>query len=261
MTFLELYGIALLVILVCVTLLWLLSLGLRDASIVDIFWGSGFVIAGWVCVLLEPQIGARQWLIIILVSIWGLRLTAYLAWRNIGKGEDFRYRSWRKEYGSSWWWQSYFRVFLLQGLLMWVIFSPILGALHAAQPTTLTVLDGLGFLVWLLGFLFEVVGDWQLARFRADPENDGQVLDTGLWRYTRHPNYFGDAVQWWGFYLIALAGGAWFTIISPIVMTFLLMRVSGVAMLERSLKKRKPEYQDYIARTSAFVPLPPKKQE
>lgn len=261
MEFLTLYGLALLVIFISVTALWLLSLWLRDASIVDIFWGSGFVIAAWVCFAFAEGYAVREWLIVALVSIWGLRLTLYLARRNMGKGEDFRYKVWRKEFGASWWWLSYIRVFLLQGFVMWVVFSPILGALYSPEPASLTMLDAMGILLWFVGFTFEAVGDWQLMRFRADSQNKGKVLDTGLWRYTRHPNYFGDALQWWGFYLIALSAGAWFTIISPIVMTFFLMRVSGVAMLERSLKKNKPQYADYIARTSAFFPLPPKPAE
>lgn len=257
--FWSIYFGGLLVIILAVTLVWLLSLRLRDSSIVDIFWGLGFVIVGWFYFAATDGFILRKLLIITLVSLWGLRLTAYLAYRNIGKPEDFRYRKWRGEHGRSYWWVSYFRVFLLQGVVMWVVSMPLLSAQINPQPATLTILDGLGLLVWCVGFYFEAMGDWQLMRFKANPANKGHVLQSGLWRYTRHPNYFGDATQWWGFYLIAAAGGGWLSILSPLLMTFLLVRVSGVAMLERTLRREKSEYADYIRRTSAFIPMPPRK--
>lgn len=256
MDFLALYLQGLGVILAAVTLVWLISLAMKDASIVDIFWGSGFVIVGWAYFLMTDS-SSRKWLLMALVTIWGLRLSFYLAKRNLGKGEDFRYQRWRSEAGESWWWKSYFKVFLLQGLILWFVSMPLLGAQFFAGE--IYWLDYLAGIVWLIGFVFEAGGDWQLMAFRADSSNKGKVLNTGLWQFTRHPNYFGDAVQWWAFYLIALAAGTWWTILSPIVMTFLLMRVSGVVMLEHSLKKTKPEYADYIEKTSAFFPLPPKK--
>ena len=259
MTFFSIYLLGLTVILVCITVLWLLSLAIKDASIIDIFWGTGFVILVCVYFFLIESDSGRKWLITILVSIWGLRLSLYLAYRNIGKAEDFRYQKWREEAGNSWWWRSFFKVFLLQALIMWFISLPLLGAQYHSGENGLIWLDYLAILLWLVGFIFEAAGDWQLMRFKANPANKGKVLDSGFWHYTRHPNYFGDAVQWWAFYLIALAAGAWWTIISPILMSVLLMRVSGVTLLEHSLKKRKPEYQEYIERTSAFFPMPPKK--
>jgi steroid 5-alpha reductase family enzyme len=258
MSFLQIYLMGLAVIGFSVTLLWLISLAKKDSSIVDIFWGTGFVITGWTYFALTDGYPARKWLIIVLVTIWGLRLSIHLALRNLPKGEDFRYRKWREEAGDSWWWRSYFKVFLLQGVIMWLVSLPLLGAQISMQPQSLTVIDGLGFVLWLAGFIFEAVGDWQLVQFKANQANTGQVLNSGLWRYTRHPNYFGDAVQWWGFFLIAAAAGAWWTIISPLLMTWLLMRVSGVTMLEEMLKHTKPQYREYIIKTSAFFPMPPK---
>lgn len=238
--------------------LWLVSLLLRDASIVDIFWGLGFVVVAWASFLAVGSYSPRSWLITVMATLWGLRLGGYLAWRNIGSGEDYRYQNMRKRFGSGWPIISLFYVFWLQGLLMWIVAFP-LQAVHS-ESSSLGVLDVLGFVVWLIGMFFESVGDWQLARFKASEESKGQVMDRGLWRYTRHPNYFGDFMVWWGLYLVAAAGGAWWTIFSPMVMSVLLMRVSGVTLLERSLKKRRPGYESYVARTSAFFPWPPKQQ-
>lgn len=260
MTFLEIYGIAALVILGFMAVIWLISLALRDSSIVDIFWGSGFVLANWVYFALTPDgLPARKWLISILVTIWGLRLSLYILWRNWGKGEDFRYQKWRQEAGPKWWWRSFFKVFALQGLLMWIISAPLLAAHISATPDRLTILAWLAIPVWAFGFFFEAAGDWQLARFKANPANKGQVLRTGVWRYTRHPNYFGDATQWWAYYLLAAASGGFWTVFSPILMTLLLLRVSGVALLEKTLTQTKPQYADYVANTSAFIPWFPRK--
>jgi steroid 5-alpha reductase family enzyme len=259
MSWLAVYGIGFLVILGCMTVLWLLSLYLKNSSIVDIFWGAGFVIANGVYYALSTEgFPPRQWWIGILVAVWGLRLTTHILTRNWGKGEDFRYRKWRQDAGRRWWWQSYFQVFLLQGLLLWVISAPLLAAQYGGTPDRLTVIDALGVIFWAVGFFFESVGDMQLARFRADPGNKGKVLDTGVWRYTRHPNYFGDSAQWWGFWLIGASAGGWWTIFSPVLMTVLLLRVSGVALLEKTMETH-PGYKEYIERTSAFVPWFPKK--
>ncbi|MBN1200229.1 MAG: DUF1295 domain-containing protein [Anaerolineae bacterium] len=262
MAMLEIWGIGALVVLVFMTTIWLISVFLRNASIVDIFWGPGFVLLAVVyCVLCEDGVTARKTLITALAAIWGLRLGAHIFLRNRGKGEDYRYANWRQQHGSKYWWYSFFQVFLLQGALMWLISVPLLAAQHSDSPDHLTVIDGLGALVWLVGFIFEAGGDWQLVQFKRDPANKGQVLQTGLWRYTRHPNYFGDATQWWGYYWIALAAGGWWSIFSPALMTFLLLRVSGVAMLEKGLSKTRPQYRDYIERTSAFVPWFPRKKD
>lgn len=258
MSLLAVCGIGLAVILGCMTVLWLLSLYLKNASIVDIFWGTGFVIVNWVYLALSPEgFLPRQLLIGILVTIWGLRLSIHILSRNWGKPEDFRYRKWREENGSRWWWKSFLQVFFLQGLLMWIISAPLLTAQHGSLPDRLTVIDAVAVIFWAFGFFFESVGDWQLVRFKADPANKGKVLDSGVWRYTRHPNYFGDATQWWGFYLIGACAGGWWTIFSPVIMTLLLLRVSGVALLEKTLETR-PGYKEYIRRTSAFIPWPPK---
>jgi steroid 5-alpha reductase family enzyme len=192
------------------------------------------------------------------VTVWGLWLSIYIFLRNSGKGEDLRYQAWRKENGKNWWWVSYFKVFLLQGILLWIVSTP----LQAAQffgSGKFYFLDYLGILFWLIGFFFEAVGDYQLVKFRQDLSNKGKVLRTGLWKFTRHPNYFGDAAVWWGFYLIASAAGGWWSIFAPVIMTGLLFKVSGVALLEKNLKDKKPEYRDYIEKTPAFIPWFPKR--
>jgi steroid 5-alpha reductase family enzyme len=236
--------------------LWLLSLALGNSSIVDIFWGAGFVVIAWVSVLCSPSEAMRKWIIVGLASLWGLRLTAYLAWRNIGKGEDYRYRAMRDHHRDRFWIVSLYTVFGLQGVIMWIVALPLQAA--TASAPSLNWLDGVGIAFWGIGLTFETLGDFQLARFKADPANRGRVCERGLWRYTRHPNYFGDFMVWWGFFLIALAGGAWWTIVSPLLMSLLLIRVSGAALLEKSLKTSKPGYDDYVRRTSNFFPWPPK---
>jgi steroid 5-alpha reductase family enzyme len=234
--------------------MWLVSLAVKDSSIVDIFWGPGFVIVAWAGVM---QVGwsPRGTLAVGLVTLWGLRLAAYLAWRNLGKGEDPRYQAMRRARGPSWWWKSLFIVFVLQGVLMWVVSLPLQEAI--ARGGALGWLDALATFVVAAGVLFESVGDWQLARFKARPESRGRVMDRGLWRYTRHPNYFGDFLVWWGLFGLALAAGAWWTVVGPLVMSFLLLRVSGVTLLENAMRAR-PGYEEYVRRTSAFFPRAPK---
>ena len=249
---------AALVVFVACTLLWLLSLRLRDSSIVDPFWGTGFLLCALTYAALTPGHGGPRGVLVLgLCALWSLRLSIFLLRRNHGKGEDFRYRRMREEAGPSWWWRSYLQVFVLQGALMLVISQPLRAAMGSPERP-LGALDLAGGLVFAVGFFFEAVGDAQLAAFRADPSRRGQVLDTGLWRYSRHPNYFGDAAQWWGFYLFAIAGGGRETVYSPILMTALLLKVSGVALLERTLTKTKPGYEEYVRRTSAFIPRWPR---
>ena len=235
--------------------LWLVSLPIRNSSIVDIFWGAGFVVIAWSSALATQPITPRGLLISVFISFWGLRLCGYLAWRNVGHGEDYRYRAMRERFGHRFPLISLFYVFWLQGLVMWVVALPIQAVHFGSAP--LGWVDVIGGGLWIVGWFFESVGDLQLARFKALPANRGKVMDRGLWRYTRHPNYFGDFLVWWGIYLIAAAGGAWWTIFSPMLMSFLLMRVSGVTLLERSLRKNRPGYEDYVARTSSFFPWPP----
>lgn len=252
--------VALAAVTATMTLVWAVSLMIRDASIVDVFWGLGFVLVAWIYFFLTEPETLRRYLVVGLVTLWGARLSGYILWRNWGKGEDYRYRAMRERSPSTFAWRSLVTVFWLQAALLWVISIPLLQAQRAARPEGLVWLDLLGLLFFLVGFAFEAGGDWQLARFKSDPENEGKVLDRGFWCYTRHPNYFGDAMVWWSFFLFAAAtpGSLW-TIYSPILMTFLLVRVSGVALLEKDLKHKKPEYRDYIERTSAFLPWFPKR--
>jgi steroid 5-alpha reductase family enzyme len=258
--FLTVYLLAGGVILGLMILLWLLSVALRNSSIVDIFWGTGFVVVAWTAFLLTPDgFLPRKLLLAGLVSVWGLRLSTHILRRNWGKPEDFRYARWREESGRRWWWFSFFKVFLLQGILLWIISTPLIAAQVSRLPGRLGWLDALGVVVWAIGFFFEAVGDAQLERFKADPANKGKLLATGVWRYTRHPNYFGDAAQWWGYFLIAAAAGAWWTVFCPILMTVLLVRVSGVALLEKTLVETKPGYREYARTTNAFLPWLPRR--
>jgi steroid 5-alpha reductase family enzyme len=241
---------------------WLVSLALRNASIVDIVWGLGFTAVAWAVRAQGEGNSARQWLLVALTSVWGLRLFAYLFWRNHGKGEDYRYRAMRKRWGDRFPVVSLGTVFVLQGCLMWTVSLPVQLGQSATGPG-LGLLTGLGIALWAVGLFFETVGDLQLARFKADPAHSGLLMDRGLWRYTRHPNYFGDACVWWGIGLVAIeasvsAPARIAIVLGPVVMTVLLVRVSGVALLERSLQKRKPGYEAYVARTSAFFPRPPR---
>ena len=257
--FLQIYLQAAALIFVAVTALWLLSLWLKNASIADVFWGSGFVMCCWLYFLQTPD-GAplRKWLVCALVTIWGLRLSIYIFSRNAGKPEDYRYAKWREENGNNWWWRSFFKVFLLQGFLMWLISAPLLAAQISATPAQLIWLDVLAAIIWLTGFFFETVGDWQLAKFKSQPENRGKLMTSGVWRYTRHPNYFGDTAQWWGFFGFALAAGGWWSVFSPVLMTWLIVKISGVAMLESNLRETKPGFAEYVRRTNAFIPWFPK---
>ena len=260
-TFYDVLGAAALAILAYVTLVWLLSLPLKNSSIVEVFWGPGFVLANGVVMFLQAQAAAtRQWLVTILVGVWALRLAMYIFLRNHGKGEDFRYRAWREENPNRWWWFSFFKVFLLQGVMLWIIALPLLVTQFYVAPARLVWLDYFGVALWLFGFFFEAVGDAQMFRFKSNPANRGKLMNTGLWRYTRHPNYFGEAVMWWGFFLFAAATGAYWTIISPLIITALLLKVSGVAMLEKTLENTKPGYREYQTRTNAFLPWPPRKK-
>ena len=241
--------------------LWFLSLGLRNASIVDIAWGSGFVLVAWVSVLVGNGNSERGILIAVLATIWGARLSVHLAWRNIGHGEDFRYQAMRKHHGGKFWFVSLFQVFVLQGVLMWVVSLPLqLGQVDTTP--SLGLLSIIGSAIWLIGILFESIGDLQLARFKANPQSTGKVLQTGLWRYTRHPNYFGDCLVWWGLAVIASESASGrFGFIGAGVMTILLLRISGVAFLEKTIVRRRPEYLEYQRVTSAFIPRYPKRSK
>jgi steroid 5-alpha reductase family enzyme len=243
-----------------VTLLWLWSVLIKNVSIVDIFWGFGFVVVNAFYVYNLENINPRNLLLLILVSVWGLRLTIYLAIRNIGKGEDFRYQQFRKDYGEKrYWWFSYFQVFLLQGVLILIVSLPLIGIHSNEISTDLIWLDYIAFLVWIIGFSFEAGGDYQLYKFKKNNKSKGKILNTGFWKYTRHPNYFGDAAVWWAYALFSIAAGGSWQIIGAIIMTLLIIKVSGVALLEKTLNNTKPKYKEYIANTNAFFPWLPKK--
>jgi steroid 5-alpha reductase family enzyme len=239
---------------------WILSLALRDASIVDGFWGLGFVLIAWVSYVAGDGWEPRGLLVAGLVTVWGVRLSLHIGRRNLGKPEDYRYAAMRRKHGSRFWLVSLGTVFVLQAAIMWVVSLPVQMAQVAAAPDHLTALDVLGTLAFVAGLAFEAIGDLQLERFKADDSNSGKVMDRGLWRYTRHPNYFGDALVWWGLFVITLSHTEyWWTIVGPAAMTFFLTRVSGVPLLERRMAKTRPGYAQYMQRTSAFIPLPPRR--
>lgn len=257
---LSLFISGLILIVILVTVLWVLSVIIKDASIVDLFWGMGFVILNAYYFLMSGDFYMRKMLLLLLVTAWGLRLFIYLFWRNVGKGEDFRYQEFRRSYGPDrYWWISYFQTFLLQGILIMIVSLPLLGINAVTKSDELTWLDYIGVIIWIVGFVFETGGDIQLARFKSNPENKGKVLDKGMWKYTRHPNYFGDFAIWWSFGIIGIAAGSYWTIIGSVIMTILLIKVSGVSLLEKTLKTDKPEYNEYVRKTSSFIPWFPKK--
>ena len=241
---------------------WLISLHYRNVTIVDSLWGLGFVLVAWLTFFMSDGFWSRKMLITVLVTLWGLRLSIYLSWRNWGKGEDPRYGSWRKKSGDRFWLVSLFKVFMLQALFLWVISLTLQTGQLALKPNTLSGLDIIGTLVWTAGFIFESVGDWQLAQFKADPASTGRVMDRGLWAYTRHPNYFGEFLIWWGLFLITLSTpNSWWTILSPMIITAVLIKMTGIPLTEKALVENRPGYSDYIKRTSAFVPWLPAKEK
>ncbi len=231
---------------------WVISLLRNDVSIVDSLWSLMFLLLALVYSALTGIAGPREVLILVMVSLWALRLSVYITWRNHGQPEDFRYREIRANNEPGFRYKSLYIVFVLQAGLAWVISLPLAAAISG--QSAIGFLDYAAIALFVVGFVFEALGDLQLARFRSNPENAGRVLDQGLWRYTRHPNYFGNFTMWWGFYLFALSAGAWWTLVSPLLMTFLLLKVSGVALLEKDISNRRPKYQQYIRRTNAFFP-------
>ncbi|MEX1162567.1 MAG: DUF1295 domain-containing protein [Nitriliruptor sp.] len=257
----QVWAGGLLAVLVLMTVIWAISVVRHDASLVDRVWGPAFVLSAFVYALLGDGAGPRTALVLVLVTVWGLRLGLHITRRNWGKGEDPRYRAMRERRPDSFAVTSLYRVFWLQAGLAWTISLPLLAALHRPTPERLTWVDGLGVVVWLVGFVFEAGGDLQLSRFLADPKNRGKVMDRGLWRYTRHPNYFGDTTVWWGLFLIALATGAWWAAIGSAVMTFFIVQVSGVALTDAGMAKsgsKREGYDEYVRRTNAFIPGPRK---
>jgi steroid 5-alpha reductase family enzyme len=237
---------------------WVGSVVLRDASLVDRFWSALIGAAALAYAVLLPATGERAWWMGALLLAWALRLAVYISWRNWGHGEDRRYQAIRARNEPNFAFKSLYLVFALQAVIAWVVAMPFLAGFAVDAP--LGVVDGIGAALAAFGIGFEAVADAQMARFKADPANRGQVMDRGLWRLSRHPNYFGEACAWWGLWLMAVpAGGAW-SIVSPIVMTVLLLKVSGVTLLEKDIGERRSAYRDYVARTSAFIPRPPRKR-
>lgn len=245
------------VLFVYMSLWFLVSFLKKRNDVADVAWGLGFVLMTWTSYFLSGDSGVRGILVGILVSVWGLRLAWHIHARNKGKAEDYRYLAWRKEWGKWFYLRSYFQVYLLQGLFLFLIVLPVL-LINKSTGTALGLLDIVGVVVWLLGFYFEAVGDAQLARFIKDPANKGKLMQSGLWAYTRHPNYFGEVTQWWGIWIIALSvSGGWLAIIGPITITFLILKVSGIPMLERKMEEN-PDFAEYKRKTSVFIPLPRK---
>jgi steroid 5-alpha reductase family enzyme len=258
MTLLQYIAYAALAVLAYMIVFFIAALIKKDNSIVDIGWGGGFILVAVLTFFLQDGWDLRHVLVSGLVIVWGARLVVHIGKRNWGRGEDKRYAEWRREWGKWLIPRSFFQIFLLQGILLVIIAYPVILVNHANLPG-LTWLDAAGALLWVIGFLFEAVGDYQLARFKANPENKGKIMQSGLWKYTRHPNYFGESVMWWGIWIIALnVDYGWTAVVSPVVITLLLLKVSGVSLLEKHYSDN-PKYRDYARRTNAFIPWFPGK--
>lgn len=238
------------------TLWFIISLIKKRNDVADVTWGMGFILMAWTAFSLSTDFGIRGLVVNALVSIWGFRLAWHIHSRNKGKAEDYRYLAWRKEWGVWFYPRSYVQVYLLQGALLFLIVLPVL-LIHTNTGGALGVLDVIGIAVWMFGFYFEVVGDAQLARFLKNPANKGHLMQGGLWSYTRHPNYFGEVTQWWGLWLVALSvPGGLLSIVGPLTITFLILKVSGVPLLEKKMEEN-PEFAEYKRKVSMFFPLPP----
>lgn len=231
---------------------------IKNNSIVDIGWGLGFVVISWFTTLRSGNFYIANIILTILITIWGLRLFYHIIKRNVGKPEDFRYANWRREWGKSVVPRAFLQVYMLQGVFMFVVALPVI-LLNNESYSTLNIFGILGIIVWIIGFYFESVGDYQLKKFKSNLENKGKLMDQGLWGYTRHPNYFGEATMWWGIAIIAVSSGSnLLAFISPMTITYLLLFVSGVPMLEKSFANR-PGYNEYAEKTPVFFPWFPKK--
>lgn len=252
----QVYLFALALILGVGVVAWAVSVAIRNVAFVDSLWSLFFLLAAIVFAASAWPLGARGLLVTVLVAIWALRLSIYITARNWGEPEDYRYQKIRANNEPGFAFKSLYIVFGLQGVLAWFIAMPLLPAIM--NPGGIGPIEIVAASLWLVGFVFEAGGDYQLARFKRDASNKGRVLDSGLWRYTRHPNYFGDFCVWWAFYLFAFSAGGWWTILSPVLMSLLLLKVSGVALLEKTITDRRPEYAAYIRRTNAFFPGVPK---
>ena len=231
----------------------------KDNSIVDIAWGPGFILVSILTFSMSQKFMFRQILVLALVVLWGTRLALHITVRKRGRGEDFRYAQWRRDWGKWFFLRSLFQIFMLQGIILLVIAYPIILINHSSRGGII-ILDIIGALVWLTGFSFEAIGDYQLLKFKRHPENKGKIITQGLWKYTRHPNYFGETLIWWGIFLIALSvRNGWTAVLSPLLITFLLLRVSGITMLEKKYTGNK-YFEEYARKTSPFIPWFPKKK-
>jgi steroid 5-alpha reductase family enzyme len=253
MVLVNTFFIAAIIIFCYMTGLFIIALIRKDNSIADIAWGLGFVIVAWSTLWIVGSFYPRQILACSLILIWGSRLSIRIFLRNRGRGEDPRYRKWREEWGRFFILRSYLQVFLLQGAILLINISPVL-IINTTSDGNLNILDVCGLLVWITGFVFESVGDYQLDRFLADSKNRGTIIDRGLWRYTRHPNYFGEITMWWGIFIIALSVPyGWIGFVGPLAITLMIVFVSGIPMTERLMEKT-PGFEEYRKRTSVLIP-------
>jgi steroid 5-alpha reductase family enzyme len=258
MNLLQPLGISAILILIIMSLVWLLSLLRKDMSVVDSFWGLGFIAVTLHFAYRLGDLDPKQFLVSYLVILWGLRLAFHIFFRNRGKGEDPRYQAFRADWKENTWWKSFYKVFMLQGGLMLVILFSIINIMIDSGDY-LSKINQFGIVIWMIGWIFETVADYQLLRFKKNPSNKGLVMNRGLWRFSRHPNYFGEVCVWWGVFLISIGSGYWFvSILSPLLITFLLLKVSGVTLLEKRYEGN-DKYAEYKRKTSPFFPLPPKK--
>ncbi len=252
------YAIVAVILAAYMSLWFLISVIKKRNDVADMAWGVGFVLISWAAFFISEQTSVRALLVNIFISVWGMRLAWHIFARNKNKPEDYRYLAWRHEWGKWFYIRSYVQVFLLQGVLLFLIVAPVL-VINQNSNSSLNFLDMVGVAVWLIGFCFEAVGDAQLAGFIKNPANKGRLMQSGLWAYTRHPNYFGEVTQWWGVWLMALSvSNGWLSLVGPLTITFLILKVSGIPLLERKMAE-KPEFADYQRRVSIFFPLPPKK--
>lgn len=256
------FGYASVIMLLAAVTLWIVSVVKNDTGIVDSFW-SLMILLSSLCFLAVSEydrivaLSERHVLVLVLLSVWAVRLAAHISWRNWGQEEDSRYQTIRANNQPNFEFKSLYIVFLLQAFLALIVALPLMSVFSSDTPINIT--DYIALSLWCIGMFFETVGDWQLARFKSSTHNQGKVLNTGVWQYTRHPNYFGEFCIWWGFYLFAIASGYWWSLISPLLMTVLLLKVSGVSLLESTIAERRPDYLNYRKSTNAFFPWFPKK--
>ncbi len=244
-------------IIIYMSFFFIISIIKKDSSVVDIGWGLGFVGVALLTLMIHQNFYFKQIVVFVLTALWGFRLAIHIYSRNKGKEEDWRYKQWREDWGENFKLRAFFQIFMLQGFFMFIISAPII-LINSSSYTDFSIIDFAAIGIWIIGFFFEAVGDYQLKKFKDNPENKGKIMTTGLWKYTRHPNYFGEVTMWWGIFLLTVGvPNAIFAIVSPALITFLLLKVSGIPMLEKKYKNN-PEYQEYKKRTSGFFPFLPK---